>query len=82
MGVMSIRELNANVSRAISLAEAGEIISITRGGKVVATLTASQPVRDAEWWRNFNHARDLMRKGIPLGGGKVTEEEKYGDAPL
>lgn len=39
MGIMSIRELNANLSKAISRAEAGETIKITRNGKVVANVT-------------------------------------------
>ena len=38
MTIMSIREFNANVSKALARAEAGEVIEITRNGKPVAEL--------------------------------------------
>lgn len=36
MGVMSIREFNANTSAAFAKVEAGETIEVTKDGKVIA----------------------------------------------
>ena len=38
MGVMSIREFNANVSKAFARVEAGETIDITRNGEIIAEV--------------------------------------------
>ena len=35
MGVMSVRELNANLSKALARAEAGEVIEITKNGSLL-----------------------------------------------
>jgi len=79
MGVLSIRELNANISKAIARVEAGEVIDIARNGKVVAEIRAKPIVRDAAWHENYKTMVEMMRKGLPLGIGKVTPEDKYGD---
>ena len=82
MGVMSVREFNANVSRAIALVEAGETIEITKNGKVVAELRPKRPERDAAWHKAYREMCENMAHGINLGGGRVTAEDKYGDADL
>ena len=82
MGVMSIREFNANVSKAFARVEAGESLDITRNGKVIAELRPKRPVRDAEWWKAARESEEFLRRGLPLGVGKVAEEDKYGDAEL
>jgi antitoxin (DNA-binding transcriptional repressor) of toxin-antitoxin stability system len=80
MGAISVRELNANTSRAIARAEAGEIIDITRHGKVVAELR-SKPrnrVDDPE----FRAARERLlarfERGFPGLKGPATYEERTG----
>ncbi|MGI8930936.1 MAG: type II toxin-antitoxin system Phd/YefM family antitoxin [Sphingomicrobium sp.] len=82
MGALSIRELNANISKALSRVEAGETLDITRNGKVIAELRPKRPVRDAAWWKAYDESVAMMRKGFPGKIGKITEEDKYGDAPL
>ena len=42
MGVMSIRELNANLSKALARAEAGEVIEITKNGKPAFVVQSYQ----------------------------------------
>jgi antitoxin (DNA-binding transcriptional repressor) of toxin-antitoxin stability system len=78
MGVMSIRELNANMSKAIARAEAGEVIDITRNGKAVVELRAKRKNRmdDPE----FKKARDKFLKGFGIDGltGPATYEERTG----
>jgi prevent-host-death family protein len=78
MGVMSIRELNANVSRALSQAEAGEDIVLTRNGKPVLRLTR-EGVPDVEDRRKAAVAKlfALMERGIDFGG-PATYEERTG----
>lgn len=82
MGVLSIRELNSNISKALARVEAGEALDITRNGKVIAELRPKRAVRDAKWWKAVRESEEFLRRGLPLGVGKITEEDKYGDADL
>jgi len=79
MGVLSIRELNANISRALARVEAGEVLDISRNGKVIAEIRPKAPVRDAAWWKAYDESVEFLKRGLPLGIGKVTPEDKYGD---
>ncbi len=79
MGSLSVRELNANISKALARVEAGEILDISRNGKVIAELRPKAPVRDAAWQKAYEESVALLRRGLPLGIGKVTPEDKYGD---
>lgn len=80
MGVMSIRELNANLSKAISRAEAGEVIEITRNGKVVTELRSKRLNRmdEPEFRAKYEKMMESMRKGIPGLNGPFTYEERTG----
>ena len=83
MGVMTSRELNANVAQALDRAEAGEIISITRNGKTTAELHPPRRVRDAAWYEAFERMKQRMKEGIfaePVG--TITYEDKHGPDPL
>jgi len=82
MTVLSIRELNKNISRALARVEAGEILEISRNGRVIAELRPRRPVRDDAWWKAYEESVAFLKKGLPLGIGKITEEDKYGDAAL
>lgn len=80
MGVMSIREFNANMSKAIARAEAGEIIEITRNGKPVVELRAKRKNRmdDPEYREKYERMLAGMREGIPGLTGPATYEERTG----
>lgn len=80
MGVMSIREFNANMSKAIARAEAGEVIEITRNGKPVVELRAKQTNRmdDPEYRARYEKMLAGMREGIPGLTGPATYEERTG----
>ena len=82
MVALSIRELNANISKVLARVEAGETLDITRNGKVIAELRPKRRVRDAAWWKAYDESVAMMRKGIPVSIGKVTAEDKYGDIDL
>lgn len=82
MGVMSVREFNANSSRAIARAEAGETIEITKNNRTVAELRPKRGAHDIEWNAASKRMIDVMRKGLHLGGAPITAEDKYGDASL
>ena len=82
MGALSIRELNANISKVLARVEAGETLDITRNGKVIAELRPKRRVRDAAWWKAYDESVAMMLKGIPVSIGKVTAEDKYGDIDL
>jgi antitoxin (DNA-binding transcriptional repressor) of toxin-antitoxin stability system len=82
MTSLSIRELNNNISKALARVEAGETLDITRNGKVIAELRPKKPPRDAAWWKAARESDAFLSKGIPLGVGRITEADKYGDAEL
>lgn len=82
MSVMTVRELNANISRALSRVAAGETLEIMRNGQVIAELRPKKHARDEKWWKAYRESADLLRKGLPGKVGKITEEDKYGDADL
>jgi antitoxin (DNA-binding transcriptional repressor) of toxin-antitoxin stability system len=80
MGVMSIREFNANMSKAIARAEAGEVIEITRNGKAIVELRAKRKNRldDPEYRAAYERMLAGMREGIPGLNGPATYEERTG----
>ncbi len=80
MGVMSIRELNANMSKAIARAEAGEVIDITRNGKAVVELRAKRKNKldDPEFRAAYERFVQRMETGIPGLTGPATYEERTG----
>lgn len=82
MGVMTVRELNANISQALSRAEGGEILSITRNGKAVAEIHPPRIVRDEKWEAARDHVLELMKKKWGPYTGKITYEDKHGPADL
>jgi prevent-host-death family protein len=86
MRTVSIREANQNFSRLLKEVEAGETMVITRQGRPVAQLAPRQESRfdDPEFRARFEQLRRRLREW-PRDGyrlGKVTEEDKYGDAEL
>ena len=80
MGVMSIRELNTNMSKAIARAEAGEVIDITRNGKAVVELRAKRKNKldDPEFRAAYERFVQRMERGIPGLTGPATYEERTG----
>ena len=83
MGAMSIREFNSNISKALSAAEKGEDIVLTRHGKQVLRVTRDGVEALAElrpmMTREAARLRmiELMRQGIDLGG-PFTHDERNG----
>ena len=86
MRTVSIREANQSFSRLVKEVEAGETVVITRQGKPVAELVPRQANRldDPQFKSRFDELRQRLqewpRDGYRLG--KVTEDDKYGDAEL
>ena len=79
MGAMSIREFNSNISKALSAAEKGEDIVLTRHGKQVLRVTR-EGVEEGfrqNVERDVARMRELMEQGIDLGG-PFTYDERTG----
>jgi len=80
MGVLSIREFNANVSKVIARVEAGETIHLTKHGRPIARIEPEQRSRPErgtpEWQAAYDQMVALMNKGINLGGQKITYEDR------
>jgi antitoxin (DNA-binding transcriptional repressor) of toxin-antitoxin stability system len=80
MGVMSIREFNTNISKALSKVEGGEVIKLTRNGKVIASVVPERlnKLDDPEYRAKHEKMMALMREGIPGLKGPATYEERTG----
>ncbi len=80
MGVMSIREFNANTSAAFAKVEAGETIEVTKNGKVIAEIRPKRKNRldDPEIRAAWEKLRQGMETGIPGLSGPATYEERTG----
>lgn len=80
MTALSIRELNQNMSKAIARAEAGEVIDITRNGKVVAEMRPKRTSKldDPEYRAKYAAMMALMREGLPGLKGPASYEERTG----
>lgn len=81
MGVLSIREFNANVSKALARVEAGETIRLTKHGRPIARIEPEmkRPLPEPgtpEWQAAYDRMVALMNRGISLGGKKPTYEER------
>ena len=80
MGVLSIREFNANVSKALARVEAGETIRLTKHGRAIARIEPEHRPRPQpgtpEWQAAYDRMLALMDKGFSLGGQKITYEER------
>ena len=82
MGVLTVRELNANISQALARAKAGEVLSITKNGEPVAELHPPRVVRDEKWQAARERMLELMKKKLGPYTGKLTYEDKHGPAEL
>ena len=80
MAALSVRELNSNISKALARVEAGETLDITRHGRVVAELRPKDKKSNEAWRRAYKDSVRVLRKGFPGKIGKITEDDKYGDA--
>jgi antitoxin (DNA-binding transcriptional repressor) of toxin-antitoxin stability system len=78
VGVMSIREFNANTSAAFAKVEAGESLEITKNGKVIAEIRPKRVSRmdDPEYRAKWEAMMASMREGIPGLNGPFTYEER------
>jgi prevent-host-death family protein len=82
VATISIRELNSNISKALARVEAGETLEVTRNGKPIADIRPKRPLRDEKFWQAHEESKVLLLKGFPGKVGRITEEDKYGDAAL
>lgn len=80
MGVMSIREFNANTSAAFAKVEAGETIEVTKNGKVIAEVRPRPKNRldDPEVRAAVDRMVARFKDGIPGLKGPATYEERTG----
>ncbi len=80
MGMISIREFNASVSRTLARVEAGETIDITRNGKVIAELKPKtrRKTDDPEWQAAYARLKEIMENGVIRVGGPASYEERTG----
>ncbi len=80
MGVMSIREFNANTSKAFAKVEAGEVIEITRNGKPIAEIRPKRKDRmdDPEFRAARERFLEGLKTGVPGLTGPATYEDRTG----
>jgi antitoxin (DNA-binding transcriptional repressor) of toxin-antitoxin stability system len=80
MGIMSIREFNANTSAAFAKVEAGESLEITKNGKVIAEIRPKRANKmdDPEYRAARERLMERLKRGIPGLKGPATYEERTG----
>ena len=78
--LVSVRELNANVSATLARIESGESLTITKNGKPVAELSPPRqnPLDDPKRRAAIADMLQIMEKGIPGLNGPATYEERTG----
>jgi prevent-host-death family protein len=85
MKTLTAREANQNFSKVLAEVEQGETVLITKNGKTVAELrpAVEDRTKDPVWRAKYEHMLKLMRETPDTGYrvGKITEDDKYGDAP-
>ncbi|HEV2366164.1 MAG TPA: type II toxin-antitoxin system prevent-host-death family antitoxin [Caulobacteraceae bacterium] len=86
MRTVTAREANQNFSKLLAEAERGETVVITKHGRTVAELhpRPHDKTQDPEWRAAYERMKALMA-ATPATGyrvGRITEDDKYGDAPL
>lgn len=79
MATLSVRELNANVSRALARIEAGETLDIAKNGVVIAELRPKRVRRadDPVWRASFDALMEDVEKGVPFGR-RFDHDERNG----
>jgi prevent-host-death family protein len=86
MKTITARDANQNFSKVLAEVEQGETVLITKNGKTVAELRPrpDDPREDPVWRAKFEHMIQLMATWEETGYrvGKITEDDKYGDAPV
>lgn len=80
MGVMSVREFNANASAALTRLERGEKITVTRNGKVILHISGEpeNAMNDPDYRAAHGEMMALFRGGLPYLGGAASYEERTG----
>ncbi len=80
MGVISVREFNANVSAVLAKVEAGETIKVTRNGKAIARVVPERVnhMDDPEYRAKHEAMMALLRQGLPGLTGPATYAERTG----
>lgn len=86
MLVRSVREANQSFSQLIREVEKGEIVIITKNGKQVAEVrpVIEDRMQDPIWRAAYERMVEMLENKPDYGiqVGEITEEDKYGDAPL
>lgn len=78
MGIISMREFNANISRVFARVDAGEDVIVTRQGKPPIRLAPTElPDEEERRQLALKRLRELMREGLGFDG-PATYEERTG----
>ena len=84
MRTMTARDANQNFSKILADVEKGETVLITKNGRAVAELRPRpEDPRDDPAWRSAYEQMLILMRETPATGfrvGKITEDDKYGDA--
>lgn len=80
------RDANQNFSKLLAEVEKGESVLITKNGRTVAELRPrpDDPRDDPSWRAAYARMVEAMRSWPDRGYcvGRITEDDKYGDAPV
>lgn len=77
MGILSIREFNANVSRALARVEAGETLAIKKNGRIFAEIRPSRGRKLDD--PAFAAAFEKLTRGMDIGVPGLRGPASYDD---
>jgi antitoxin (DNA-binding transcriptional repressor) of toxin-antitoxin stability system len=75
---LSIRDLNANLSKALARVEAGETLALTKNGRVFAEVRPRKPSKldDPEFAAALERLMTTLEEGLPGLNGPASYEER------
>jgi antitoxin (DNA-binding transcriptional repressor) of toxin-antitoxin stability system len=82
MSAVTVRELNNNISKTLARVVAGESIDILRNGKVIAEIRPKDRRSNDAWRKAYKESVRVLGEGLPAKIGRISEDDKYGDASL
>lgn len=78
MGILSIREFNNNVSKALARVAAGETLTITNKGQVFAEVRPKKPSKldDPAFRAAYERLVSGLAEGVPGMAGPASYDER------
>jgi len=81
MKTVAVEDANANLAKLVEELGQGDTMLITQDGQLVAELVSRKPLLKSgpEWEKACQELKEMMDKGVNLGGLTFKRDELYDD---